>query len=438
MAQDRDELNKRRAAREARRRQQEAQRKKLRLQLTFVAVALVACVLGIFLLTKGDVPETTEPSTVPVTTVPETTEAPTETASRFNQNNTVIHIRAAGDLNVTDKTVASADTDLGYDYTRPFLDVASLLSDADLTILNFEGNVCGEPYGSATRSAPKEMIQALADAGVDVVQMANSYSIYNGMIGLSQTLTNIRMAGIEPIGAYATESEFREGKGYTICEVQGIKVALVPFTKGMGSLGLPAGSENCVNVLYTDYATTYRDVDEEKIRSILKAAASEQPDITIALLHWGSEFNDVISDTQKEILSLMKENGVDAIIGTHSHMVHEISYDTSTGFLVAYSLGDFFGDGARGGTNYSIILDLEITKDSETGQTKITDYSYTPIYTLSESESADGYRRVVRIRETMAAFDVNYLDKVTKSAYTSMETSLERIAERTTPEKAEE
>ena len=433
MAQDRDELNKRRAAREARRKQREAQKKKLRMQLTFVAIALIACVAGIFLLTRSDAPETTETPTVPVTTVPETTAAPTEAASRFSQDNTVIHIRAAGDLNVTDKTVGAADTDLGYDYTRPFLDVAALLSDADLTIMNFEGNVCGEPYGSATRSAPKEMIEALANAGVDVLQMANSYSIYNGMIGLAQTLDNIRQMGIEPIGAYANAAEFRKAKGYTICEVQGVKVALVPFTKGMGSLGLPAGSEDCVNVLYVDYATTYRDVDEDKIKSILKSVASEEPDITIALLHWGSEYNDVISDTQKSILNLMKENGVDAIIGTHSHMVHEISYDASTGFLVAYSLGDFFGDGTRGGTNYSIILDLEITKDSETGETRITDYSYTPIYILSEGESADGYRRVVRIRETMAAFDVNYLDKVTKSAYNSMQTSLTRIADRTDP-----
>jgi len=439
MAQDRDELNQRRAAREAQRKKRQAQQKKLRLQLLFATLALAGCIFAVTLLPGGETadPEQTLP-TVPPTTVPPTTEAPTEAPSRMEEKTTVIHIKAAGDLNITDKTINSADTDLGYDYTRPFLDVAPLLADADLTIVNFEGNVCGEPYGAATMSAPKEMLTALKDAGVDVIQMANSYSVYNGMIGLSQTLDNIRAAGMEPVGAYASEAEFRKGKGYTICEVQGVKVALVAFTKGMGSLGLPAGSENCVNVLYTDYATTYRDVDEEKIKSILKAAQSEEPDITIALLHWGSEYNDVISDTQKDILELMQANGVDAIIGTHSHMVHEISLNDETGFFVAYSLGDFFGDGTRGGTNYSILLDLEITKDPETGQTRVTDYGVTPLYILSEGESADGYRRVVRIRETMAAFDVNYLDKVTKSAYTSMQTSLGRINDRITPKPAEE
>lgn len=439
MAQDRDQLNQRRAAREARRKKIQAQRKKQRIQLLLILLALAGCVLAVALMPgTGTAPGETQP-TVPPTTTPPTTQAPTEApTSRTEETSTVIHIKATGDLNVTDQTVGSADTDLGYDYTRPFLDVASLLADADLTIVNFEGNVCGEPYGSATMSAPKEMLTALKNAGVDVIQMANSYSNYNGLIGLSQTLDQIRAEGMEPVGAYASEAEFRRGKGYTICEVQGVKVALVAFTKGMSSLGLPEGSENCVNVLYTDYATTYRDVDENKIKSILKAAQSEQPDIIIALLHWGSEFNDVISDTQKDILELMQENGVGAIIGTHSHMVHEISLDDTTGFFVAYSLGDFFGDGIRGGTNYSILLDLEITKDPEAGTTRVTDFAVTPLYILSEGETADGHRRVVRIRETMAAFDVNYLDKVTKSGYTNMETALKRINERIVPKKAEE
>ena len=442
MAQDRDELNQRRAAREERRKAKEARKKKLRLQIGLAIGGLAACILAVALFTggEGQIPSESAPTQPPETTVPETTVPPTEeTSGRLQeQPDKVIHIKATGDLNITDRTVNSADTDLGYDYTRPFMDVAPLLADADLTIMNLEGNICGEPYGSATMSAPKELLTALKNAGVDVIQMANSYSNYNGIIGLSQTLDQIRAAGLEPVGAYANEAEFRRGKGYTICDVQGVKVALVAFTKGMSSLGLPDGSENCVNVLYTDYATTYRDVDDAKIKSILKAAQSEQPDITIALLHWGSEYNDVISDTQTEILELMKQNGVDAIIGTHSHMVHEISLDDETGFFVAYSLGDFFGDGTRGGTSYSILLDLEITKDMEDGTTKVTDFAVTPLYILSEKETADGYRRVVRIRETMAAYDVNFVDRVTGSAYENMKTSLERINERIIPKVVEE
>ena len=212
--------------------------------------------------------------------------------------------------------------------------------------------------------------------------VANSCSINNGLNGLNATLRAIRNAGIEPLGAYSSASEFRASKGYTITEVQGIKVAFVAFTKGLGGRGMPAGNENLVNLLYTDYATEYQKVDKERIETILKNVEAEKPDITVAMLHWGSEYNDDISKSQGTIISLLQKNGADVIIGTHPHLVQPIVYDEVAGTLVAYSLGDFFGDGERGGTNYSIILDIEITKDSSTGVTKVTDYSYTPIYTV--------------------------------------------------------
>ena len=119
--------------------------------------------------------------------------------------------------------------------------------------------------------------------------------------------------------------------------------------------------------------------------------------------------------------------------GDDPHTVQAIEYDALAGTLVAYSLGDFFGDASRGGTNYSIILDLEITKDSSTGTTKVTNYSYTPIYTVSETESADGYRRVVRIDKTVEAWEENYLDKVSQSAKESMVYALDRIEARINP-----
>ena len=433
MAQENEELNMRRKEREERRKRKQAQQRRMKIRLVFALVVLVACAVAIFKLSGGAEPSNLVEGTE---TTPVTTEAPVETepsteptSARYQAPTTVIHVRAAGDLTVTDKVVNAADTDLGYDYHKAFIDVAHLLADADLSMLNFEGNLCGPPYGTLTASAPQELMMALADAGVDLVQMANSYSVSNGMIGLATTLQNIRATGIEPVGAFATEEEFRRSKGYTICDVQGVKVAVVAFTKGMGGLGLPAGSESCVNLLYEDYATTYRKIDRDGITEILENLQDEAPDITIAMLHWGSEFNDAISETQEDIVELLQKNGVDVILGTHSHMVHELRYDSETGFFVAYSLGDFFGDGKRNGTNYSILLDLEITKNNDTGVTRVTDFGYTPLYILGESEGPDG-RQVVRIQETMAAYDLNYIDRVAASAYSGMKNAQSRIADR--------
>ena len=427
-----DEMNMRREKREAQRRKQQAEAKRLRITLILAAVVLVLCTAGIvFLTSRSDSSQTTVAAETRPTQKP--TQA-TEPATRAQKSTkTTIHIKAAGDLNVTNTVINAGVAVGGYNYTRAFMDVASTLSDADLTVLNLEGNICGEPYGSDTTSAPRELLDGLRNAGVDLIQMANSCTINNGLIGLTSTLQNIRAAGLEPVGAFASESEFQQSKGYTITEAQGVKVAFVAFTKGLGGRGLPAGNDNLVNILYEDYASTYDKIDRTRITSVLKAVEAEKPDITIALLHWGSEYNDDISDTQKSIVNLMKKQGVDVIIGTHPHTVQAIEYDELAGTLVAYSLGDFFGDASRGGTNYSIILDLEITKDSSTGTTKVTNYSYTPIYTVSEAESADGYRRVVRIDKTVEAWEENYLDKVSQSAKESMVYALERIEARINP-----
>lgn len=427
-----DEMNMRREKREAQRRKQQAEAKRLRITLILAAVVLVLCTAGIvFLTSRSDSSQTTVAAETRPTQKP--TQA-TEPATRAQKSTkTTIHIKAAGDLNVTNTVINAGVAVGGYNYTRSFMDVASTLSDADLTVLNLEGNICGEPYGSDTTSAPRELLDGLRNAGVDLIQMANSCTINNGLIGLTSTLQSIRAAGLEPVGAFASESEFQQSKGYTITEAQGVKVAFVAFTKGLGGRGLPAGNDNLVNILYEDYASTYDKIDRTRITSVLKAVEAEKPDITIALLHWGSEYNDDISDTQKSIVNLMKKQGVDVIIGTHPHTVQAIEYDALAGTLVAYSLGDFFGDASRGGTNYSIILDLEITKDSSTGTTKVTNYSYTPIYTVSEAESADGYRRVVRIDKTVEAWEENYLDKVSQSAKESMVYALDRIEARINP-----
>ena len=417
MAIDPEELKKRRLLREKRRQAQRRRRRQLllRLGLAFVVLALVAGGIFLWSLPQEGQQEATQPAQQEATQPTEPTSLPPTS---------VVHIAAAGDLNVTSAVVQSGGD--AYDYTQTFQDVACLLADADLAVLNFEGLLVGEPYGS-TGSAPQALAEALHSAGVDLVQMANSYSISQGTLGLGTTLQNIRAAGMEPLGAYAGNEEYQQAKGYTICEVEGVRIAFVAFTKGMNSMTLPAGSENCVNVLYTDYDSTYQDIDRDKIAAIMTAVQQEEPDITIAMLHWGSEYNDTISQSQESIKKIFQSYGVDAIIGTHSHYVQKIEYDETAGTLVAYSLGDFLGDAQRSGSEYSIVLDLEITKDNLSGEAKITGYSYTPIFTVNQPGVP---LRVVRLPQTIAAYEAEYINRVSKATYEAMTYALERVRAR--------
>lgn len=358
--------------------------------------------------------------------LPQRQEVPTETTVATEPpEDTVIHIVAGGDVNVTDKVVASGGS--GYDYSEIFQDVLPVLANGDLTLVNFEGNVYGEPYGSELRSAPAQLLTALRGAGVDVLQTANSQAITNGLLGLSATADAIRSAGMQPLGTYADAAEFEEYQGYLIYEVSGIRVALVAFTKGMDGRNLPDGSEYCVNLLYTDYSSTYKSINTQGITQVLTAVAQAEPDITIAMLHWGSEYNDKINSTQTKLCTLLQELGVDAIIGTHPHYVQPVSIDPDTGLFVAYSLGDLTGDAEIAGTNYSVLLDLTITRDGATGETSITGWDYTPIF-LHYDES--GCLRLLRIREAMAAYENNHINRVSDEIYAAMESALSRIEAR--------
>lgn len=440
MALNPDEMSRRRERREVQKKKAEQERRRLRRRLILALAVLALCGFAIFYIARGarqasgiQAQSETLGATQPAlrSTVPAS--APPSQAPQKNPD-TKIHIRAAGDLNVTDAVVQSGLAVNGYDFTDAFMDVAAELSAGDISILNLEGNICGQPYGTLNASAPRELLPALQSMGVDLVQMANSYSVNNGIIGLTQTLTDLQNYGLEPVGAYASNQDFNASKGYTICTIQGLKVAFVAFTKGMGGMGLPSGSEKCVNLLYTDYDSTYAKIDTDGITRILNDVASEKPDLTVALLHWGSENNDTITSSQEKIVNLMKKRGVDMILGTHSHLLQKIDFDQKAGTLVAYSLGDFFGDAAHAGTNYSIILDVEITKNGETGETKVTGYSYIPIYTVTSEECVairqEGARRVLRIREAMYAFENNFVDKVSQSAYDGMAYALTRIEAR--------
>ena len=201
MAPESNEYRERQRQRAEARRKRERARKMMIFRLWVAAAVIVAVGILIWVVTRdGKQPGTTtqdRPNTPAVTTQP-----PEATGPVVKEERTTVSVSVAGDLNVTAATVNAGLTPYGYDYGPVFRDVAPLLANADVTVLNFEGNLFGIPYGQENASAPPEMLQELSDIGVDMIQMANSYSIRNGLLGLESTLEGIRAAGMEPLGAY--------------------------------------------------------------------------------------------------------------------------------------------------------------------------------------------------------------------------------------------
>ena len=161
--------------------------------------------------------------------------------------------------------------------------------------------------------------------------------------------TEIGAVSIDATRQHLTADEAKAGKGYTIQEVDGIKIAFVAFTKGMDGMTLPKGSENCVNVLYKDYDSTYHSVDKAKINKILDAAEREKPDATVVLLHWGSEYSDIHSKSQTTIQELMFKEG------KMSGVAEKVSFREKSGFRAERISGKAIVGGGK-----TIVEDLHI------------------------------------------------------------------------------
>lgn len=349
-------------------------------------------------------------------------------------------LRAVGDIFLSPEMLTDARSGNGsYDFRPTFEQVFTVLSDADVTIGNFEGTFAGGGEGSY----PDALAGILAAAGLDILQTANSYSVQHGLSGLQRTRDVILEQGLIPLGTYSSAEE-REDAPVYVREINGIRFAFVAFTKGFQGMGLPAGSEHCVNLLYSDYTTDYEDINREEILDILEAAQDTKPDFIVAALHWGSENIGGISSSQERITDLLLQNGVDVILGSHSHRLEQVETrqvtmedDTVKTCVIAYNLGDFCYTEA-GKCNTSVVLDLEFTRNHATGEGEISAVSYVPVSTVDNGESYANRFAVVPTDEAIALYEGNYYLRVSEAAYNAMVKGREGLEEKLFPQPEEE
>lgn len=345
-----------------------------------------------------------------------------------------VRLSAVGDIFLTDAVLRSANAD----FTALFSEVTNELSAADLTIGNLEGTLAGAPYGAAEENYPDAFANALYEAGFDILQTANSCSVQRGLAGLQRTISVLQEAGIAAAGTYAS-AEARQSAPVLIREVNGIRIAFVAFTKGVGGMSLPQSADWCVNLLYSDYTDRYSSINTSAIREIMRAARAEAPDIIVASVHWGSENATEISSSQSAIADLLIEEGADVILGSHSHTVCPIerrSVNVSGAkkeVVIAYGLGDFC-DAEAGAVNFSLILNVEFRRDGQTGRTTLSQADYTPIATADYGKDSAVRYRVFGVKAAIERYRSNYFDRVSKDIYDVLEKGMERLSRSTDPD----
>lgn len=106
---------------------------------------------------------------------------------------------------------AARTSDGTYDYSSYFSLVKEEISRADIAIGNLEVTLGGKPYrGYPAFSAPDEYLQAIKDAGFDVLLTANNHCLDRGKAGLERTITQIDSLSIPYAGTYRNAAERKQ------------------------------------------------------------------------------------------------------------------------------------------------------------------------------------------------------------------------------------
>ncbi len=291
----------------------------------------------------------------------------------------VAHIRAAGDLMMHEKQLTIArQSDGTYDFHPQYSLAAESLSAADYTMANLEttvGMYNGQAYSGFPRfNAPESLLEAIKDAGVDFLTLANNHMLDRYFDGLKQTVDNVEAYGFDHGGAYRTSEEYATP---TVVDVNGIRIGVLCYTahaNDMEKFCDPDAALYGLRYLYTaDFAAD------------VQAARDAGAEFIIAMPHWGTEYkrypDQIVRDTARQMIAA----GVDLIIGSHPHMVQPIEYLTvqtdageRTG-LVAWSLGNFIDDMKTRYTDSGIILDFTLTRLAD-GTIALSDVGYVPVY----------------------------------------------------------
>lgn len=405
-------------------RRMEMKRKRQMQQRIILAVLVVVLILIIVLIARGcSAPKQPDD----IGTPPPIEEEIVEEV----EVNVTATLAAVGDIMMYDTQIKDGQVDeTTYDFSKAFGAVMAQTISPDLTVGNLELNFLGyapytgSPQGPTYFNSPEILASNLADIGFDILQTANTYSIVNGIGGLQSTINFLNQASIDHVGTHSTDPALSGSGGVVLRDVNGIKIAFIGFTKGLNGFTLPPNNMYSVDLLYTDYNTAYEQVNVTAITDRIEAAKATEPDVIVAMLHWGSEYDLTISKTQEEIRDLMFKNGVDVILGSHTHVVgpmEMVEVKTNDGeekeCFVAYSLGNFYSDMTKPYTQESVILNMEFTKDGKTGDTVISDVNYVPLYILDRGEDTTGTRfEVLPIRKAIASSTVEEYEDVMNTA----------------------
>ena len=210
-------------------------------------------------------------------------------------------------------------------YYFPFEKIAPFLHQKDLVMVNLETPLTRHTRAYGLFISSPYYAQAMANAGISMVNIANNHVFDAGEIGFFETIDQLSKAGILYTGGGKDFENARLGRSV---KLKDMKLVFLGY------------SQFCNN-RFSSVAAEYPGIlplDPQLIIKDIKNAR-KIADFVFLVLHWGIENVPDTHPRQMKIAHLLIDAGADGIIGHHPHVPHGI--EIYKGKPILYSLGNF-------------------------------------------------------------------------------------------------
>jgi len=239
-----------------------------------------------------------------------------------------------------DRGVTTGEDSLAY--------LAPYLQSADLALANLESPLTTIPSQTSgyTLCAPPDRVRFLAEAGLDLLSLANNHSLDCGPDGLDETEATLHAVGLTPLGS-ANDPVYRT--------LNGLRLAFLAFEDVSAQL-------------------------DGEVAAQLIRGAHDTGALVIVSIHWGVEYQGGPSEHQRQLAQQFVDAGAILIWGHHPHVLQPAEWKqlpagsspssppqgkpTGSSALVLYSLGNaLFDQGGLADTRHSALVLVKLGKN---------------------------------------------------------------------------
>lgn len=260
------------------------------------------------------------------------------------------------------KQDGSYDFSLCFEYIKPLLHSADFTAAALRTPVSHTSPYQGEILsheGPRYYNAPVAYLEALSQAGFDMLTTEGNHCLDTGVRGLFETIENISKFGMIQTGTSCDEN----GAKFVIVNICGFKVGITAFGGNYNNMRRNLTAEGKAALLNPFSFDAAAEIRTQMIRN--------GAEYTICFPFWGKEYTEELTEKQIETARTLSLLGFDLVLGSHPHMLQH--FNLVNGKPVAFSLGDLISvpNSKKKGTEYTVLCHVQLTRAENSIETNI-------------------------------------------------------------------